>query len=60
MLVEVVDQLIGEFDGRFSRGAVETVVADVAARWKDAPIQAFVPLLTARIARDRLKSTGAA
>jgi Protein-tyrosine-phosphatase-like, N-terminal domain len=55
MLTEVVDRLSVEFAGQFSEEVVETVVEDVAARWKDAPVQAFVPVLTARFARDRLR-----
>jgi hypothetical protein len=55
VLTEVVDRLTVEFAGTISRDAVEVVVEDVAAGWRDAPIQAFIPLLAENVARRHLK-----
>jgi len=55
MLVKVVDQLLAEFDGRLPRSVIEVVVDEVSDEWRDARIQVFIPLLTARVARDRLR-----
>ena len=53
-------RLVAEFEGVFS---LETVVAtfhDSAARWADAPIQAHVPVLAERFARERLRAVAQA
>jgi len=54
-LMEVVDRLSVEFHGEFSQDEIEVVVEQTTARWNDAPVQAFVPLLAENMARKRLK-----
>ena len=50
------DRLKAEFAGVFSPETVEEVLRDSALRWKEAPIQAHVPVLAERFAKERLKA----
>jgi hypothetical protein len=54
------DRLRDEFAGIFSPETVEEVLQDSALRWKEAPIQAHVPVLAERFAKERLKAVAQA
>lgn len=54
------DRLKDEFAGIFSPETVEEVLHDSALRWRDAPIQAHVPLLAERLAKERLRAVAQA
>ena len=60
VLSEVVERLNEEFSGAFPPDTIEAVVEGTAAEWRDAPIQDYVPLLTERAARTRLRGDMAA
>jgi arsenate reductase (thioredoxin) len=53
-------RLAEEFAGIFSLETVEEVLRDSALRWRGAPIQAHVPVLAERFARERLKAVAQA
>ena len=53
-------RLVVEFEGVFSPETVAETVKDSAARWADAPIQAHVPVLAERFARERLRAVAQA
>jgi arsenate reductase (thioredoxin) len=53
-------RLVVEFEGVFSPETVVETVQDSAARWADAPIQAHVPVLAERFARQRLQAVAQA
>ena len=53
-------RLVVEFEGVFSPETVAETVQDSAARWADAPIQAHVPVLAERFARQRLQAVAQA
>lgn len=53
-------RLVVEFEGVFSPETVAETVRDSAARWADAPIQAHVPVLAERFARQRLQAVAQA
>ena len=59
-LGHATDRLLGEFAGIFSPETVEQVLTDSALRWKDAPIQAHVPIFAERFARERLRAVAQA
>jgi hypothetical protein len=44
-----------EFDGRLDSHAVDQCLSQVAARFEDAPVRSFVPLLVGRYAREELR-----
>jgi len=50
------DRLVSEFSGIFSPETVIETIQDSALRWADAPIQAHVPVLAERFARERLRA----
>ena len=54
------DRLKDEFTGIFSPETVEEVLHDSALRWRDAPIQAHVPVLAERFAKERLRAVAQA
>lgn len=54
------DHLKDEFAGIFSPETVEEVLHDSALRWRDAPIQAHVPVLAERFAKERLRAVAQA
>ncbi len=54
------DRLIGEFAGVFSPETVIETIHDSANRWEDAPVQAHVPVLAERFARERLRAVAQA
>ncbi|HET6790859.1 MAG TPA: arsenate reductase ArsC [Actinomycetota bacterium] len=54
------DRLKDEFAGIFSPETVEEVLHDSALRWRDAPIQAHVPVLAERLAKERLRAVAQA
>lgn len=54
------DRLKDEFAGIFSPETVEEVLHDSALRWRDAPIQAHVPVLAERFAKERLRAVAQA
>ena len=59
-LTSAKDRLLQEFQGVFSPETVAEIVDDSANRWKDAPVQAHVPVLAERFARQRLQAVGQA
>jgi hypothetical protein len=58
-LLPVVDDLIAHYPD-CNRREARLMVESVAAQFDDAPIQDYVPLLTATICRDRLRRKRAA
>jgi len=60
VLTDVVDRSNEESAGQVSQDSIEAVVVGTAARWKDAPVQDYIPLLAERAARSRLKKIMAA
>jgi protein-tyrosine-phosphatase len=54
------DRLKADFAGIFSPETVEQVLQDSALRWADAPIQAHVPVLAERFAKERLRAVAQA
>jgi protein-tyrosine-phosphatase len=50
------DRLVDEFAGVFSRETVIDTLEDSAARWDQARIQAHIPVLAERFARERLRA----
>jgi hypothetical protein len=52
-LESVVEDLVAHVDG-CTPATARALVRTVAAQFDDAPIQDFVPVLTAKICRDRL------
>jgi protein-tyrosine-phosphatase len=53
-------RLTEEFAGIFSPETVEEVLHDSVLRWRDAPIQTYVPVLAERFSRGRLKAVAQA
>ena len=58
-LRDVAARLHAEFDAELTAGAVDAALDEVAARFAEAPVRSFVPLLVHRYVRTRL-GTGAA
>ena len=58
-LRDVAARLHAEFDAELTAGTVDAALDEVAARFAQAPVRSFVPLLVHRYARARLR-TGAA
>ena len=58
-LRDVAARLHAEFDAELTAAAVDAALDEVAARFAEAPVRSFVPLLVHRYARTRL-GTGAA
>jgi hypothetical protein len=58
-LRDVASRLHAEFDAELTAGTVDAALDEVAARFAQAPVRSFVPLLVHRYARARLR-TGAA
>lgn len=50
------DQLANEFDGMFDRSYIEALVHESAQQLQDASVASFVPILTYRFARERLRA----
>jgi hypothetical protein len=59
-LERVVDVLVAEFTGVFSRETVTACVLDSHARLLPVRLPAYVPLLAHRFARERLRASGLA
>lgn len=59
-LHEVATELHREFDPVVGVERVDRVLDDVAARFADAPVRSFVPLLVYRYARAELRMNSAA
>lgn len=55
-LDKVVDELTREFDGIYDRERVQSVVAESARQLSRGTVAAFVPILTQRFARERLRA----
>jgi len=53
-LQEVADQLQREFAARLQPGEVDECLSRMAARFENAKVRSFVPLLVQRYARDEL------
>lgn len=58
-LRDVAARLHAEFDAELTAATVDAALDEVAARFAEAPVRSFVPLLVHRYARTRL-GTGAA
>ena len=54
-LAELTNRLVKRFGHRLERDVVDETVALGAARWRDAPIVDFVPVLTERWCVARLR-----
>ena len=54
------ERLVKEFAGTFSRETVTECLRDTATRWKNAPVQTFVGLLSERFTRERLRAAAQA
>jgi hypothetical protein len=52
----VVDRLAEELSGVFSEGTIRRYVYESATAWRNVPITSFVPALTERFARERLRA----
>jgi arsenate reductase len=52
----VVANLLGEFAGIFSRQTIERYITDATEYFRDSRVSNFVPLLTERFARERLRA----
>ena len=59
-VAETVERLAAEYGGIFSRATVEHVVADSLERLGEVTITLYVPVLTERFARDRLRAAAQA
>jgi arsenate reductase (thioredoxin) len=57
-LEAVVDRLTDEFAGTFSGETIARYVDESMDRWTDAKVLAYVPVLTERFARERLRALG--
>jgi len=55
-LHEVADVVHQEFDGQLDPRAVDECLCQVAARFSDAPVRSFVPLLVGRYTREELRT----
>jgi hypothetical protein len=55
-LAATVEQLSNEFDGIFERSYVEVLVHSSARQLESASVASFVPILTHRFARERLRA----
>jgi len=56
-LHEVAHFVHEEFDGRLDPQAVDECLGEVAARFEDASVRSFVPLLVRRYAREELQQS---
>jgi protein-tyrosine-phosphatase len=54
----VVERLVREFTGIFSRETIARYVDESMARWADAKVVAHLPILAERFARERLRALG--
>ena len=52
---DATQRLVEEFSGSVPEDMIEAIIDDSIARWADAPVQAFVPVLVERRARQRLR-----
>ncbi|MHB8510590.1 MAG: three-helix bundle dimerization domain-containing protein [Actinomycetota bacterium] len=52
---EARKRLVSEFGHTVPPETIEAVIEDQLSRWEDAPVQAYIPVLTERIARQRLR-----
>jgi hypothetical protein len=55
-LHDVADQLYREFADRLERGEVDECLKRISARFEDAHVRSFVPLLVGRYARGELQT----
>lgn len=59
-LRDISARLHAEFDAELTAGTVDAALDEVAARFAEAPVRSFVPLLVHRYARARLHVHAAA
>lgn len=55
-----VETLAGEFEGVFGIETIQRCADEAAGRFRDAPIQEYVPLLVYKFTLERLRATGQA
>ncbi|GAC1415236.1 MAG: hypothetical protein NVSMB57_10730 [Actinomycetota bacterium] len=53
-------RLAEEFSEAVPPETIEAIIEDSVARWADAPVQAYVPVLVERAARQRLRELAGA